>query len=292
MDNNKDEFKPFILRMTPELKKQYEDLAKKENDSLNAIINKALEHFISCKVKAKEDTPNLKEIVVKYEGVCSKCKVKIPMGSRAFWAKDKDKSTLLCYDCQIDSLSNVGLAKLYRKKLELHKIIQGLNKEAEEKAESVNAYEVLVNAERQTKQLDAIIKLCTDYITQSFTAKEEREFFENLIAFYEESKRTLRDISDIIRTRFKIKIPVPSKPIEQTSIPTKQNPNSEPNQPKILFKVETVKCVKLGKEIPKLSCLRICPNETDRKSCEEFRQNDPQKFNELYEQKRKEVNEK
>ena len=79
----------FPFRTNQKLFETIKQKAKEKNISINELINRAIEHFLNCRIKEKEEIKqaSLKLIITKYNGTCSKCGNKIEIGSLAYYGR-------------------------------------------------------------------------------------------------------------------------------------------------------------------------------------------------------------
>jgi len=196
----------FPFRTNQKLFETIKQKAKENNISINEWINKAIEHFLNCRIKEKEDVKqaSLKLIVTKFSGKCSKCGNEISIGSLAYYGKDQGKTILICLDCMVENKSDKALASKYLKMRELNKTVKALRKEAESLAEKLEDLQIVMKFDNLYQKNDEVIRLIQNYLTNPFSKPEEQRLLEDVIDILKTNKRVAREIEDFIQSRLRL----------------------------------------------------------------------------------------
>ena len=118
--------KLVAYRLPEEIIEKIKNESKRKNITQNEFIKQAIEHYLSCRIKEKEEIKqaSLKLIVTKYNGKCSKCGSEISIGSLCYYGRDQGKTILICLDCMVENKSDKALASKYLKMRELNKTVK------------------------------------------------------------------------------------------------------------------------------------------------------------------------
>lgn len=102
----------------------------------------------------------LKFIITRYPGICTKCKGHVPAGSPAYWSPD----VLMCLDCAVDTKSDQALMNRYLKARELDKILRMLKEESNRYADQINELKYGVKFNELVLKFDDMLNLNTEYL--------------------------------------------------------------------------------------------------------------------------------
>mgnify|MGYP000722277433 CR=1 FL=1 len=179
----------FNIKLDETTIQKIREISKSEGITQGELIKRLIENYDKLR-QDKEIT--LKRIITKYEGRCSKCGSKIPVGSMAFWSQ----GVLVCMDCYVLSFGDKALATRYLKMRELQLIIKELRKEANELADMVNNYRYQSELNNLFGKLERLIKLNEDYYK---TFKDEK--IKELTEFYKKVAKDFDDLRLIIESK-------------------------------------------------------------------------------------------
>jgi len=197
----------FTIRLEDNLIQFIKEQAKAKNIEYSDFLRECIEHYVSCKVKEKEETKqaSLKLIVTKYDGKCSKCNNSLSIGSLAYYGKDNQgKTILVCLDCMVENKSDKALASKYLKMRELNKTIKALRQEAEALAYKLEDLQILNKFDIIYNKIDELSKTIMDYLKNPFSSNDERKALEDILIMLKENQKVTRDIEDFITSRFRM----------------------------------------------------------------------------------------
>lgn len=155
--------------------KHLENIRKAEGHTyLNETIPHILKKFESGKklekrlgkptVAAEEPVEKkeaeLKFIITRYPGQCTKCGEAVAAGSPAYWSPD----VLMCIDCAVDTKSDKALMSRYLKARELDKILRMLKEESNRYADQINELKFGVRFNEIVVKFDTMLNLNEQYL--------------------------------------------------------------------------------------------------------------------------------
>lgn len=191
------------IRVDNEIRELITEGSEKRGFSENEFVIQAIRHFVTCKaetVKAAEfQGPGLKSIITKYEGKCSKCGNYIPTGSQAWYGRTEKgtRPILVCLDCMVLGMADKTLAKKFIKVKELQATIRGLNKIADELAETVFDPNILKRQEQFQSLVSNAIERYEKYL-QVGTPEGEKNLLEEVLHVVKEAQRIEKGLDDFL----------------------------------------------------------------------------------------------
>jgi uncharacterized C2H2 Zn-finger protein len=193
--------KQFHFNLNDETAKTLEELSKTLNLTYTQVVQEAISHYVSCKVKTKEEQEeiSLKPIITKYDGYCVKCNRLIPMGSEALYGKDRDgKTILICPVCNAKSGFSEADAKIYLKLFKYKRIVKGLKDMADKLCEQIENLDMIHKFYEFYAKADKYTELILNYLRTPIPNDEERKRFEETLRFINDLKALMKDYEAFI----------------------------------------------------------------------------------------------
>jgi uncharacterized C2H2 Zn-finger protein len=193
--------RPITFKLEEDLIKFVKEQAKAKNMEYSDFLRECIEHYVSCKVKTKEEQEeiSLKPIITKYDGYCVKCNRLIPMGSEALYGKDRDgKTILICPVCNAKSGFSEADAKIYLKLFKYKRIVKGLKDMADKLCEQIESLDMINKFYEFYAKADKYTELILNYLRTPIPNDEERKRFEETLRFINDLKALMKDYEAFI----------------------------------------------------------------------------------------------
>lgn len=175
--------------------------------------------FINDVLEGKEEVttkPEMKEIILKFDGKCLKCGHDVKAGEPAMWGQGVG---IICMDCQIvHGLGDKAIIKKYLKMRRMAEATHYFQAEVERLADKVEIGQLTEKIEKADEKITAVRDLVKEYTQQSFTSDEEKQKLEEVHKAAEELREELELAKEI--AWLKRKVIKEKKPIEQTEAAT------------------------------------------------------------------------
>ena len=156
----------------------------------------------------EDEKPELKLIVTKYDGHCTKkgCERFLPAGSSAYYGKTPNgDSVLICTVCQTSVGVGRGLANKYQKIRELNVVIRELTEKANDLSDEVSDLESETNLKEMAFKIETLLNKTSDFLNSVGLGDAELKQFKELMEFLRSVQDEWGILRNIVQSRLHVK---------------------------------------------------------------------------------------
>ena len=156
----------------------------------------------------EDEKPELKLIVTKYDGHCTKqgCHRFLPAGSSAYYGKTPNgDSVLICTVCQTRVGVGKGLSNKYLKMRELNIVIKELTAKANALCDEVSELELETNLKEMAFKIDTLLNKTNDFLNSVGLGDAELKQFMELVEFLRSVQDEWDILRNIVQSRLRVK---------------------------------------------------------------------------------------